>query len=179
MSYPYRYAPGCDVLGAGISAIFNHRRRNEVLDSLSYHKADDLDPNTWYPVDKFIDIFAEWIEMPGGNDNVVSVGMAMIYHLELPPAMERLKSVDKLLALGDLHLSHHRGDIGRYQIQLDGQRHIVITENTIWPDGMIYGFVYGAAQHFFPERTPFTLSFDTQQPRQDEGGEFSTLHLTW
>ena len=60
MAYPYRYAPDGEVLGAGISAIFNHRRRNEVLDSLVYHGADYLDPETWYPVDKFINIFTEW-----------------------------------------------------------------------------------------------------------------------
>ncbi len=179
MAYPYRYAPDGEVLGAGISAIFNHRRRNEVLDSLVYHGADYLDPETWYPVDKFINIFTEWQTMPDTSTNIISVGMAMIYHLEWPGDTDRLDLTGRLAALGDLHSMYHRGDVGGYATRVESLNHIVYTENTIWPDDMIYGFIYGAAQHFLPDGTRFTLMYDPQAPRQDQGGHSTILHLKW
>jgi hypothetical protein len=180
MRYPYRFVPNAEVSGAIMSAIFNHYRRDEVLESLQKHGLDYFDADKWYPVDQFINLLAEWSKMPSFMSNLVSVGMAMIYHVDTPDNMDSLSSVDKLLMLGDLHLSQHRnGDVGAYVVNRVGEKAICYTETLIWPDDMIYGYLYGAAQRYLGYGVHFTLAYDSSHIRQDMGGQSTILNLKW
>ncbi|MBK8022785.1 MAG: hypothetical protein IPK19_15460 [Chloroflexi bacterium] len=178
--YPYRYAPNAEVSGVAMSAIFNHARREEVLDSLQRFGLEYLEPDQWYPVDQFINMFAEWFQSPAVSTNLISVGMAMIYHMELPEIAEKESSIDKLLLLGDLHSLYHRnGDVGGYSVEMVSPNTIRFTENIIWPDDMIYGYLYGAAQHFFGRGVHFVLRYADDHVRQEMGGETTVFELTW
>lgn len=182
MSYPYRYAPGAEVLGQAASAIFNHMLGDEVMDSLRKHGVDQLKPDEWYPVDKFIEVFADWFRNPENTSNqLVSVGMAIIDNAMLPPEMESAPLVQKLMLLGALHDINHRGtgDPGRYIIEQVGEKHLKYTTNTPYPDDMIYGYIYGVAKRFLPRGTRFTVSYDPDIPRQHEGGTHTVFHLKW
>ncbi len=182
MPYPYRYAPGAEVLGQAASAIFNHMLGDEVMDSLRKHGVDQLKPDEWYPVDKFIEVFADWFKNPENTSNqLVSVGMAIIHNAVLPPEMESAPLIDKLILLGKLHDINHRGsgDPGRYVIEQLGEKHLKYTTNTPYPDDMIYGYIYGVAKRFLPRGTHFTVSYDPDVPRQHEGGTHTVFHLRW
>lgn len=179
MTYPYRFAPGVEVSGAIMSAIFNHYRRDDVLASLQAHGLDYFDPDQWYAVDQFINLLAEWSHMPAFSTNLVSVGMAMIYHIDLPDAIERLSDFDKMLKLGDLHIAQHRnGDVGSYTVKAVSPRMISYRQNTVWPDDLIYGYIYGAAQRYIGHTSFFTLRYAENHQRQDMGGKSTILELT-
>lgn len=180
MSYPYRYAPGAEIYGAAATAIFNHFRRESVLESLQRYNMDELEEDQWYPVDQILNVLADWFQQPSTTANLVSVGMALTYHLEMTPDQEKLDTLSKLLLLGDLHMAQHRGQgAGSYQAEQVGPTHIVYSQDMVWPDDMIYGYIYGAARRFLPEGTHFVLRYDPDEPRQDEGGSRTILHLTW
>lgn len=180
MSYPYRYASSAEVHGAAIIPVYNHLRRDEVLESVRGHHLEDIAEDGWYPIDEIIDLFVDWFQMESAMTNMVSVGLALIYHMEMPPAMEDLDTIDKLLALGELHMLYHRnGDVGSYQVEWVGENHIVYTEDTIWPDDLIYGYIYGAAQRFLPKDVHFILRYDDTVVRQEMGGDYTVFHLTW
>lgn len=180
LTYPYRMAPFAEIHGAAIIAVYNHYRRDEVLESVRSHHLTELDPDGWYSVDDFINLFAEWFNMDSSMSNLVSVGMALIYHMEFPPDLEAADYLTKLLALGELHMMHHRnGDVGGYKVRMEDNTHIVYTENTVWPDDMIYGYIYGAAERYLPKDTRFILSYDETIVRQEQGGDQTVLHLTW
>lgn len=179
MTYPYHYAPDAEVLGAGITAIFNHYRREDVLDSIQKHQMDNLDPDRWYPIDPFLNILSEWRGADSGDTSIISVGMALIYHIELPLEMEKLPASEILMHLGTLFLSQHRGDVGVFQAERLGERHIRYVETLVWPDDMMYGYIYGAAKHFLHFGTHFTLAYDETIQRQELGGNRTVMHLTW
>lgn len=180
MSFPYRYAPGVEVSGTVMSAIFNHYRRDEVLESLQKHHLDYFDADQWYPVDQFLRLLNEWSHMPSFMTNLISVGMAMIYHLDVPDEIERLDPVAKLCLLGDLHTTAHRhGDAGHYAVEQVANRVIRYTENMVWPDDMIYGYIYGAAQHFLGQGIHFTLRYLDGHQHQNDGGDSTLLELAW
>lgn len=181
MHYPYRYVPGVEVLGAAASAIFNHLLGDEVMESLRKHGVDQLQPDQWYSVDKFIEVFADWFRNPSNTSNqLVSVGMAIIDNAVLPPEMETAPLEQKLFLLGALHqINHRNGDPGSYQIEQVGEKHIKYTTNTPYPDDMIYGYIYGVARRFLPRGTRFTVSYDTTVRRQHEGGTHTVYHLKW
>jgi len=180
MVYPYRYAPGAEVSGAVMSAIFNHYRRDEVINSLRKHHLDYFEPDQWYLVDQFINLLAECSQQPSFSSNLISVGMPMIYHIEPADEIFSLSSLEKLLMLGDLHMSQHRnGDAGGYTVTQLADQAIRYTENTVWPDDMIYGYLYGAAKRFLEPGTHFILRYADQHDRQEMGGQSTTLDLTW
>ncbi len=178
--FPYRYAPGAEVSGAAMTAIFNHYRRDAVISSVKAHHMDDLDPESWYPVDEFINLLKEWMNRPNAMTNLVSVGMAIIYHIEPGEDFENLDTVQKLLQLGDIHSAQHRkGSPGKYVVKQLDDKHIQYWENTVWPDDMVYGYLYGAAQRYLDHGTYFTLKYDDEHKRQDFGGDSTIFHLTW
>lgn len=180
MAYPYRYAPDAEVSGAVMISLFNHYRRDDVIDSLQRHGLDNLDAERWYSVDPFIRLLDEWSKMPSFSTNLISVGMAMIYHLEPPEDTSGLSPVEKLLMLGEMHMAHHRnGDAGSYTIRQLNDKTIRYIENTIWPDDMIYGYIYGAAQRYLGQGNRFTLRYMAGTQRQDMGGTETTLDLSW
>jgi len=182
MSYPYRYAPDCKVIGAAASALVNHMNRDAVIDSLETHGLVEIEPEAWYPADKFVNVFKDWIESdPSGvSSNLVSVGLAIIENMVLPPDMETMSQREKLLMVGTLHeLQHSGGDPGGYEIFEVGPQHIQYNTNTIYPDDMIYGYIYGIARRYLDSGTRFTVRYDPDVPRQEKGGTQTIIHLTW
>lgn len=178
MAYPYRYANAAKVSGALMSALFNHYRRDEVLESLQAHGLDYFDAEQWYPVDQFIDLLAEWSRQSAFSTNAVSVGMAMTYHIELPDELESLPTEDKLLRLGDFFMSQHSGDgLGQFSATRIDERTIRYTENTVWPDDILYGYIYGAAQRYLGHGKHFTLSYVDLHQRMDAGSDKTLFEL--
>lgn len=178
--YPYRYAPGTEVSGAVMSALFNHYQRDDVIESLRKHGLDYFEADQWYPVNQFIDLLAEWAESPAFSTNLVSVGMAMTYHIELPDEIEVLSGVEKLLLLGDMHMSQHRnGDAGCYKVERRNDHTIRYQENTVWPDDMIYGYIYGAAKRYLDHGVHFSVRYVNDAERQELGGNSTSFDLIW
>ena len=70
MPYPYRYDHNVEVSGAAMSAVFNHYRREEVIESLEEHHLDYFEADAWYPVDQFIELLEEWIQLPTTTTNL-------------------------------------------------------------------------------------------------------------
>lgn len=179
MNYPYRYSLGATVSGAIMSAIFNHYRREDVIDSLRAHNLDSFDAEGWYPVDQFIDLLAEWAREGAAMTNYVSVGMAMIYHLDLPDEIEDLSSIEKLRRLGEFFMARHSGPgTGQFTAKAH-ETTITYTESTVWPDDIIYGYIYGAAQRYLGRGTHFVLRYAEGHQRQEMGGASTVLHLDW
>ncbi len=180
MDYPYRFAPSAEVMGAVMSAVFNHYQRSDVLESLQKHGLDYFEADQWYPVDTFVNLLAEWWHIPEFFTTFVSVGIAMAYHIELPDEAEALGVPEKLMLMGDLHMQQHRGQgVGGYQVKRLSANSIRYTENTLWPDDMIYGYLYGAAQRYLDKSMRFTLQIVNNTTRQDMGGSETILDLSW
>ncbi|NDJ52064.1 MAG: hypothetical protein GYB68_03145, partial [Chloroflexi bacterium] len=57
--------------------------------------------------------------------------------------------------------------------------HIRYTEDTVYPDHMIYGYIYGIARRFLGRDHSFTVKYDPELRRQDAGGSATVIHLEW
>lgn len=178
MAYPYRKEPDLEITGAAMTALYNNFQQTEVLEAAGVQQPGELDPDAYYSADEFTDLLAGWLATPGAVTNLVSIGMAMIYHMEMPDEMLDAAPEEKLLMLGELHMQHHRGaGAGGYAAEMVEDKHIVYRQNTVWPDDMIYGYIYGAAQRFLTRR--FVLRYGDEEKRQELGGDTTVLHLTW
>lgn len=144
-----RYTNGADVLGQSANAIFNHMRKDDVIESLTKHGLSELQAEEWYPVDGFVDVMAEWYQNPNTTDNLVSVGMAIIDNALLPAEVDDMSPLEQLSLISMIHdQSHRNGDVGQHIINQVADNHIQITSNTPYPDDMIYGYIYGICKRY-------------------------------
>ncbi|MEL6269441.1 MAG: hypothetical protein AAFV33_08415 [Chloroflexota bacterium] len=179
MTYPYHNAPNIEIIGATASAIFNHTLSHAVMDSLREHGVDQMQPDQYYPVDKFVKVFADWYQT-GDNlmMNLVSVGMAVVDNAQLPadvddwPLMQQL-ALPKIIQ----ETSYRPHPPGAINMEVVGDDHIIFTEDTVWPDDVIYGLIYGVAQHFLAPDYHFYVEYDPDVVRMEDGGDKTVIHL--
>ena len=118
--------------------------------------------------------------------NMVSVGIAVIEHAPLPPEADDFPLLKQLSLVKSINQRSYRstdgGDTdaaGHFEVEQLGDRHIKYIGNSIWPDDLMYGYVYGLARRFLGEENSFVLKYDEDIPRQSEGGDRTVMHLTW
>jgi hypothetical protein len=182
MSYPYRYAPDAELIGAAASSLLYSLRRDDMMPLLKKHNLDDIQDGQWYPVNRFVNLFKEMIERSEGDivSNLVSIGVIAIDRIIVPPGVGDLPYDQILMMVGQLYAMQHRnGDAGTYQIERVGEKHIKYACNSVYPDHLMYGYVYGVAKRFMPSGTQFRVAYDEEASRQDDGGDVTIVHLTW
>lgn len=168
--------PNIEVLGINMLALINNLQANEIQPLLEAHNLTNIDPDTWYPAKRWLELFNDAMQRPGSMGNLVAVGMAVATNLPLPPNMQDLESV--LSAWDDLyHMQHRGGDIGYVALEKRSDKHFVSIHNHLYPDDFNYGLAYGFAKRLLPPGTGFTVKYDDDEPRQDEGGERTLIHI--
>lgn len=88
MSYPYRYAPDCLLLGQIGQSILNNLVKDSIVHIVKKHELDDLKPEEYYPVDNFINALADIANETKNATNLVAVGIAVISNMPLPDMNE-------------------------------------------------------------------------------------------
>lgn len=78
------------------------------------------------------------------------------------------------------YLANNRGkDIGGIQCQLIDEHHILMIDQTPYPDDFVYGAYYAMARRFLLFKGPFTVKFDEQLVRREHGGTVTCVHIIW
>lgn len=173
---------GCDpeieTIGFNMLALINNVNASDIRPLLEKHNLVDIDPDTWYPAQKWMAVFNEMGSQSGGMFNFVAVGMSVAEKLPIPPEMSTLEAVlENWNAL--YQMQHRGGDIGYVDFEKRSDKHYVTIHNHLYPDDFNYGLAYGFAKRFSPAGTHFTVKYDDHEPRLDEGGERTLIHVTW
>lgn len=182
MSFPYRYTDGAELIGSAAKTLLNNPSFQKFEQSLAEHNLLSIQDDQWYAVDNILKMFAEWTNANRGeaSSNFVSVGIAVINNLPLPPTVEQLSFSEITLLLEQLYVVQHRnGEVGTITATKIGAKHTVYVSTSVYPDDLIYGYIWGTSRRFISKGKHFTVYYDPQAPRQDEGGESTTIHLTW
>lgn len=177
VGYPYRYAPNGEVHGSGLRALVHHLRNSATLPVIKAHGFDQIDPEEWYPVDSVIEVFVAWNNAPGGMENLISIGMSIIDLAEHPPEVAKAPLMDQLKMVDAMHKATHRGDVGGWHIEQLSPTCVRYTTDAIWPDDLLYGFLYALARKALDRH--FVLEYDPENPNRDFGGENTVMLLHW
>ncbi len=105
---------------------------------------DDLTPDTFMPVQRWLDALKELLEQVGPNI-VQRVGTALSENADFPPQFDTL---DKLFEhMNAIYNHNHRGDVGRYVTKRDDEGGWHIRCETPYPRQFERGLVEGTVRN--------------------------------
>ncbi len=172
--------PDAEVLGGAIHGFISATNKENIWPHLEKLKMTDIDPSAWYPKQLYLDL---WNSIAESNEShmfdFVSIGMT-IAELAWPKEFDGQPFESILMKWGDAFATVNRGtDCGYIRTEKVADKHFKIIHHTPDPDDLNYGVVYGTCRRFLPEGVAFTVYYDEDQPRRDEGGEQTIIHIEW
>lgn len=172
--------PGGEVLGQVMLSMMENMNAERIRPHLERHGLGNLDPEAWYPIETWLDVFNDMETESGAYADFVSAGMAIADKAVFPPEFDNMSFIEIMQTWNDAYLMNNRGEgMGEMPCEVINDKHIAMIARTPYPDDYIYGSYYGAARHFLPDGTDFTVYFDEEEPRREEGGERTIVHIEW
>lgn len=172
--------PDAEVLGGAIHGFISAVNKENIFPHLEKLGMTEIDPNAWYPKQMYIDLWNSIIESnSSAMFDFVSIGMT-VADRAWPPESDHQPFEATLATWGDAFDSVNRGaDRGYIYTEKVADKHYRIIHYTPDPDDLNYGVVYGTCRRFLPQGTPFTVFYDEDVPRRDQGGKETIIHITW
>jgi flagellar hook protein FlgE len=172
--------PKSEVQGGVLAALTSNLQTEAIAPYLAQFNMDHIDPDEWYPTKNYLDLLNELGEKENLTTNFVAIGMTVAETAYMPPEMEGLPFSEFVLGWNDHYYANHRNaDIGSKIVEKVGDRHYQIIMDSIYPDDMEYGILYGFAKRYLPAGTDFTVWYDEDVQRKDHGGEETVVHVSW
>ena len=98
----------------------------------------------------------------------------------VPPQFSQMNLGDVLMGVTQVFDLNNRGsDYGSCKAEKVGDKHVKVTLRAATPDDIWYGVFYGFVRRFAPKGVHFTVKYDSDIPRRENGGEFTIIHITW
>lgn len=172
--------PETQVIGQTMRSFLENLRAEDVQPILQKHGLLDIQPDQWCPAQAFMDVMNDLAQESDLTSNLVAIGMSTIQHAVVPPQLAEAPFTKVLESWNTLYARQHRGgNIGGNVIEKVSDQQYKITLGNIYPDDFTYGVLYGMAKRWLPQGTHFKLHYDQGNPRRDEGGVTTILHISW
>jgi len=177
------FDPNTEVNGYSMLGFIQCLRKEEIRPYLEMRGLDNIDPEGWYPLQSWLDVLSDLAEKRPGQSmfDFVAVGMKVLEMTHFPPGFETL-SLPKMLAAGNeayAKVQHRGGDAGEVVLEVIDPHHCVQKVRAPYPDDFWYGIFYGFCRRYLPPGTHFTVYYDENMPRREQGGEQTLIHITW
>jgi hypothetical protein len=177
MSHYQAFDMKSEVLGQMAMSMTKSVLHDEIEQILDRHGMNNLDPNSWYPVQNLMEVFNEVSE--NTSQIFVSIGMASAQSsLQAMPQIKALPFHKFFAGFDSVWQSRHRnGDVGHLKYKQIDDNHITMTFRSPYPDDIFYGAFFTYAREFKPEGKTFKVSFDETTPTREKGGKETTIHI--
>jgi hypothetical protein len=174
------FDPNVEIIGQNVLGFIECSNQDSIRPLLKQHGLTDVKPDQWYPLQLWLDILSDISNQSGAMQDFVSIGVKIAETAVYPPQFANLSFEEILMQSNTTYqLQHRNGYAGEQTTEKLGDKHLLLTMKTPYPDDLAYGVVWGQARHFLPRGTQFTIQYDTSEPRGDEGGEYTRLDITW
>lgn len=141
------------------------------------HGLGEIDPEAWFPLQNFLDVLNE-IEEQGGMFDLISIGKKIGEDIDIPDDMRVLPFFQLLNLAPEIYKMHNRGsDIGWILVEEVDDKHHKLILCVPDPDDLWYGIFYGFSRRHLPSDQRFSIYYDPDEPRRNEGGSRTILHL--
>ncbi|MEM7335020.1 MAG: hypothetical protein AAF490_23285 [Chloroflexota bacterium] len=173
----YSFDPKCEVSGMSLGAILRSLRAPIYQKHIQNHGLEDVQPDQWYPLSKWMDFCNALKEDGAASPNFVSIGLKLASGM--PPVADGQSYEEIVMAHPRLyHQTHRNGFDGFYAVEKISDTHFKVTTKVPYPDDLVYGSLYGEARRYLPDDVAFTVAYDREITRRDHGGEYTVIHIT-
>lgn len=147
--------------------------RRQIEESLQEGGIEDVSAGEWYSAETFADVI-ETVEENAGASTARKLGAA------LPETMDWTSNPaspdEALAALSDGLYACHRGHVGDYEFELNGDGSGTVTVDTLYPCAFDMGVLKGTAQQFGADY----VTVDEVGTRcRDDGAPTCTYEISW
>ena len=147
---------------------------------LDKHGLKNIQPDEWYPGDRWVAVLNEISDMGNSMFDFVSIGINQISTLVMPPELEDLSLLEKIHMAEEIYKMNYRGtDVGSVTVEAIGDTHAKIMIRSFEPSDLWYGAAYGFMKRFASEGTDFKVYYDADVLRHEQGGENTIIHIEW
>jgi hypothetical protein len=163
MSQPYiadltHAPPGSEMIGKFIQDWVDNVQRDVTAPIIEHYGITYLDPDGWYPLDIVVDLFADFRQREGGSMALVAMGKASAEPVQ---NMFQFRSIeDYLERCGEPFRAAIRNIPDEYGLLVEyrGDTVCEITNNSIVPNEMIYGYIWEMCSLITGDGGSFTLA---------------------
>ena len=174
------FDPATEVIGQNLLAFIQNVQQENIKPLLEKHGLAQINPEAWYPLQKWLTLLSELSEESDAMFNMVAIGTAISETAVLPPEVEQLTFVQIMFGINDFYQMQHRaGDAGEIITEQINDTHIKLTVRVPYPDDLEYGTAYGFARRFLPAHASFTVYYQQDHKHHDAGGENTIIHIEW
>lgn len=151
---------------------------HSLIEKYGYRK---VDPKQWYSLQQFLDFTEDLRKQSGGRLNLVSIGISMAMNGVFPPDLDQMPILEILKLIPLSYPLNNRGtNIGYVKAEILTAMHVKFMIKNPYSEDMIYGTTYGIMKRFAtPQKLSFTVYYDENVPRREEGGEETIIHIEW
>ncbi len=172
--------PEAEIRGSAAISLVDNLRAEEITPFLQQFGFEDVHADAWYSANTFLELLNELGQKENLSPNYVAIGMRAAETAYMPPELENSSLSEILLGWNEHYHANHRGaDIGNKITSKVDDQHYQISMDSIYPDDLEYGMLYGFARRFLPQGTHFTVWYDKDVRRMDEGGDRTIIHISW
>lgn len=146
----YKCDPAVEIIGQNMLAYIENLQYSNIKPVLEQHGLSQIDPQTWYPLQKMLDVLKTLADMPNASPNFVAIGMALARTASLPPEVEHMPIEPFFLnVLPQAYQMQHRGgDPGYVAVEKAAEKHLIIEVDVPYPDDLEYGAAVWVCQAF-------------------------------
>jgi len=177
------FDPKAEVNGYSMLGFIQCLRKEDIRPYLEAHNLSQIDPAGWYPVQNWLDVMSDLAEERPGQAmfDFVAVGMKLIETTHWPPEFDTLPLLQVLAGANESYTKdqHRGGDVGEIVQEVISPKHVIQRARTPYPDDFWYGCFYGILRRYLPPGTHFTVYYDEDIPRREQGGEETVVHMKW
>lgn len=172
--------PSVEFIGQNVRAFIENLQEIEVKPIVAKYGFENVDPNSWYPANKWMDAMNEMAKNPNFSSNMVAIGMKIGEIVPMPPTMPNPTLGEVLMAWDGIYQFIHRGgDAGKIVCEKVDDKHFKTTHTDLYPDDFTYGIVYAYSRRFLPRGSHFKVFYDPQVTPRDQGGDVTIIHVQW
>lgn len=175
------FDPNAKVVGRSMLAFIQCIRRENIAPFLEVHGLTDIIPDQWYSQQTWLDVLNDLAEESPGSAmfNFVAVGMKASETSPIPREVDALPVDQAFKLVNDAYVAQfHRGNAGEVITELVEARHLKFTVRVPYPDDLFYGSICALARRLLVGKQ-FTVRYDEDKPRRDQGSEETIIHPTW
>lgn len=178
----YTCEPGTEVRGTVLSVLVENVRSDETLPLLEKYGFLQTDPQEWYPLQNWLNIFNEIVRQNGDTSSFIAMGTATVNRAELPEGMAIPTLSQILEGWNDFYqFSHQNGYLPPIEtVKLDSHHYqLVFSKDHIYPCDLAYGMVWGYCKEYLPPKTPFTVKYDDYLNPRNSDAEEIIIDIKW
>jgi hypothetical protein len=177
------FDPNTEIIGQAMLSFIECSSKETLLPFLDRHGFATIEPDQWYPVQRWLDVLSDIAEQHAGMEamfDFVSVGMKTAETVVYPPQFLALPFEEAMFLSNEgYQMNHRNGDAGEYIVEKIADRHLKVTARVPYPSDLTYGLLYGQARRFLPAGTSITVKYDPDAPLPEQGGTNTVLHIEW